>query len=172
MRAVNGASTTVVLKLRLAPAYLASRGDALETLVTRNVAIAHCGESIRIMTGISIRASTRLEPIIASRARDRLAAGGISPGGRVPSRTDAPMIVTRPMNRKIPSTDSPALIRGSIPSRRSGTFTTGTIALPLPRAPLTATVMLFEPPIRWLGSVGSTRVTGSVRVGKHIARTG
>src|SRR4051812_19379698 len=84
---------------------------------------------------------------IALRARLRVRGVGTSPGASGPSRTAAPMIVTRPANRNNPINERPSPIGLLNVRREYATTTTGTTTLPAPLAPFTLTVMLLDPPL-------------------------
>src|SRR4051812_21066521 len=83
---------------------------------------------------------------IASRARLRVEGVGDCPGTITLSLTAAPIIVTRPANRKTPMNASPSPIGLSSLSREYATTTTGITTLPDPLGPLALTVTLFDPP--------------------------
>lgn len=73
VRAVGSASTTVVLKLRLAPGYMATRGDGLEAVVTRSLTIAHCSADVvsgpPLRTPAAGRVIVKLDPRCGRDAR-------------------------------------------------------------------------------------------------------
>ena len=89
--------------------------------------------------------STTAAAAMATRARPRRDEDGVSPGASTLSRTDAPTSETKPNDKKMARPASIQPSAGGIPSFCVAILDRGTVTVPRPAGPSTATLTAYDP---------------------------